>query len=169
MHLAGILVITLIVLVIILMTGQKSSYKVADKSAGKEEFGDVLGALGEYDKVLSAADGQIRQTDPSLRLQPNNDWSAGLYIQSTLTKMRQDGVPPEEPVTITSKCKKEQRSNDPLATQKAVGQCYCHNNVQRACAIDCQYTDEPTESCLRGCMASKLTNCNQFSWGFFDH
>ena len=169
MHLAGILVIALIVLVIILMTGQKSGYKVANLATGKEEFGDILGALGPYQAQLAASDDQIRQTDPSLRLQPNNAWNAGLYSRSIFTKMRQDGIPPEEPITITSKCKKQCASDDPLATMKCIGNCYCHSNCHVSCAIDCKYTDEPTEDCLKGCMATKMTNCNQVSWGFFDH
>ena len=80
MHLAGILIIALIVLIIVLMTGQKSGYKIApiviESHGKKEEYGDVLGALGDYDKVLAAAGNQIRQTDASKRLQPNNAWNA---------------------------------------------------------------------------------------------
>lgn len=167
MHLAGILVITLIVLVIILMTGQKSGYKVA--GSGKEEFGDILGALGEYEAQISAAINQTSQSDSSKRLQPWPAYNAGSYIQSTFTKMRKAGIPPQEPVTITSKCKKQCESRDPLASQKCQGQCYCHNSCRVSCAIDCQYTDEPTEDCLKGCMATKMTNCNQFSWGFAEH
>ncbi len=173
MHLVGILAIALIVLIIVLMTGQKSGYKTAnlatDKQENREEFGDVLGALGPYDKVLAAADNQIRQTDPSKRLQPNNAWNAGMYVQSTITSMQKAGIPPEEPVTINSKCKKQCESKDPLASQKCRGMCACHENVKVSCAIDCQYTDEATKDCLHGCMASKLANCNNFSWVFYDH
>ena len=173
MHLAGILVIALIILIIVLMTGQTSGYRVASSVTGfqekKEEYGDVLGALGPYDKILASAGNQIRQTDPSIRLQPNNAWNAGMYVQSTLTSMQKAGIPPQEPVTITSTCEKQCKSNDPLASQKCQGQCYCHNNVRRACSLDCAYTDEPLTDCLRGCMATKMTNCNQVSWGFFDH
>ena len=167
MHLAGILVVALIVLIIILMTGQKSGYKVDD--SGKEEFGDVLGALGEYESQISAADNQIRQSDPSKRLQPNNAWNAGLYTRSILTKMRQEGIPPDEPVTPGSKCKKQCASRDPLASQKCEGLCLTEASVRRACSLDCAYTDEPTESCLRGCMATKMVNGVSTTWVFFDH
>ncbi len=170
MHLAGILVISLIVLIIVLMTGQKSGYKIAPLATeNKEEFGDVLGALGDYDKVLAAADDQIRQTDASKRLQPQNAWNAGMYVQSTLTSMQKAGIPPQEPVTISSKCKKQCASNDPLASIKCEGVCVCHENVKRWCSIQCQYADEPLADCMHGCMASKLTNCNNFSWVFADH
>lgn len=173
MHLAGILIIALIVLIVVLMTGQKSGYKIApiatEYQGTKEEYGDVLGALGDYEAQISAADNQIRQADPSIRLQPNNAWNAGMYVQSTLTSMQKAGIPPEEPVTITSKCQKQCASKDPLASQKCTGLCSCHKNVERACVLDCQYSDEPLESCIKGCMASKLANCNNFSWVFYDH
>ena len=173
MHLAGILVIALIVLIVILMTGQKSGYKISpfatESQGNKEEFGDVLGTLGDYDRVLASAGDQIRQSDPSKRLQPNNDWNAGLYVQSTLTSMQKAGIPPQEPVTITSKCKDQCKSIDPLASQKCEGQCYCRNSSLRYCDIQCAYTDEPRELCMRGCLETKLTNCNNFSWGFANH
>ena len=135
----------------------------------KEEFGNVLGALGAYDKIMASAVNQMNQSDPSKRLQPNNDWSGGLYLQSTLTKMQQQGIPPREPVTILSKCKEQCKSRDPLSSQKCEGTCFCRNNCARACSIDCQYTDEPQIDCMRGCMATKITNCNQFSWSFYNH
>ena len=173
MHLAGILVIALIVLIVILMTGQRSGYKIApfstESQGEKEEYGDILGALGDYDKVLAAAGDQIRQTDASKRLQPNNARNAGFYLQSTLTSMQKAGIPPQEPITITSKCQKQCASNDPLASQKCTGMCSCHNHVQRACSLDCAYSDEPLADCMHGCMASKLTNCNQTSWIFYNH
>jgi hypothetical protein len=168
--LLAIFVIAVVILVIILMTGQKSGYKIAKVNDGKEEFGDVLGALGPYQAQLAASDDQIRQTDPSLRLQPNNAWNAGLYNRSVFTDMRKAGVPPEEPVTITSKCKKQCASNDPLASQKCTGLCSCHENAKVWCTIQCKYQDhEPLSDCVRGCMKTKVTNCNQFNWVFFDH
>lgn len=167
--LLAIFVIAVVILVIILMTGQKSGYKIA-KTGGKEEFGDVLGALGPYQAQLAASDDQIRQTDPSLRLQPNNAWNAGLYNRSAFTDMRKAGVPPKEPVTITSKCKEQCKSNDPLASQKCTGLCSCHENAKVWCAIQCKYQDhEPLADCVRGCMKTKVTNCNSTSWIFFDH
>jgi len=166
--LLAIFVIALIVLIIILMTGQKSGYKIP-KTGGKEAFGDILGALGEYQGQLAAADDQIRQTDASKRLQPNNAWNAGLYTRSVFTDMRKAGVPPEKPVTITSKCKAQCASEDPLATQKCTGLCYTQNNVKRYCDIQCQYSDEPLETCVRGCMETKMVNGVSSTWGFFDH
>ena len=170
MHLAGILIIALIVLIIILMTNKSSSYRNAPAPEEKiEEFGDVLGALGPYQAQIAAAIDQTRQTDPSKRLEPGNDWNAGMYIQSTFTDMARKGIPPQEPITIISRCTEQCKSNDPLASQKCTGMCYCRENCRVSCEIDCEYTDEPRESCLRGCMATKTTNCNQFAWGFADH
>ena len=173
MHLAGILIIALIVLIVVLMTGQKSGYKIApiatEYQGAKEEYGDILGALGDYDKVLAAAGNQIRQTDASKRLQPNNAWNAGMYVQSTLTSMQKAGIPPEEPVTITSKCQKQCASKDPLASQKCEGLCVTQASVKRWCEIQCAYTDEPFDQCLRGCMDIKMVNGVSSTWVFYDH
>jgi hypothetical protein len=168
MLLAGILVIALIVLIIILMTGQTSGYKIS-KSAGKEEFGDILGALGPYKSQLAASDDQIRQTDPSLRLQPNNAWNAGLYARSVFTDMAKNKVPPEKPITNSSKCKKQCASKDPLASQKCEGVCVTRESVKRWCDIQCAYTDEPLDQCLKGCMETKLVNGVSSTWVFYDH
>nr|QBK85893.1 MAG: hypothetical protein LCMAC101_04880 [Marseillevirus LCMAC101] len=172
MCLPGILIIALIVLVIVLMTGQTSGYRKAPSVGvqdNREEFGDILGTLGPYAAQIAAANNQTDQSDPSLRLQPWPAWNAGTYIQSIFTDMQKAGIPPEEPLTITSKCQKQCESNDPLASQKCTGMCYCHNSCRVSCAIDCQHTDDPTDDCMNGCMATKTTNCNQFSWGFAEH
>ena len=166
--LLAIFVIALLVLVIILMTGQKSGYKVENKS-GREGFGDILGALGDYQGQLSAAIDQTSQSDPSKRLQPWPAYNAGSYIQSYATAMRKAGVPPVEPVTITSKCKAQCKSDDPLASQNCSGLCYTQNNVKRYCDIQCQYSDEPLELCVKGCMETKMVNGVSSTWGFFDH
>ena len=173
MHLVGILAIALIVLIIVLMTGQKSGYKTAklatDKQENREEFGDVLGALGPYEAQISAAINQTSQSDPSKRLQPWPAYNAGSYIQSTFTKMRQQGIPAQEPITITSKCKKQCKSNDPLASQKCEGLCVTQASVKRWCEIQCAYTDDPFDQCLRGCMDIKMVNGVSSTWVFYDH
>ena len=163
-----ICIIVIVILVVVLITNQKPEPGMK-KLNNREGFGDILGALGDYDAQLAAAIDQTSQSDPSKRLQPWPAYNAGSYIQSYATTMRKAGIPPVKPTTITSKCKEQCKSDDPLASQKCTGMCYCYNNVKRACSIDCQYTDEPTKDCLRGCMANKLTNCNNFSWGFAEH
>jgi len=175
MCLSGILIIALIVLIIILMTGQTSSFRKApvlkeDSDQGrKEEFGDILGLLGPYQAQIAAADNQTNQSDPSMRLQPWPAWNAGTYIQSTFTDMQKAGVPPKEPVTIISKCEEQCDSNDPLASQKCTGMCYCYANCHVKCALDCKHTREPTDQCMQGCMETKLVNCTNTSWGFESH
>jgi len=168
MLLAGILAVALIVLIIILMTGQRSGRETPGP-AGKEEFGDILGALGPYKAQISSAVNQIRQTDASKRLQPNNSWNAGLYVESTFTDMRKSGVPPEKPVTIGSKCKEQCASRDPLASQKCEGLCVTQANARRWCDIQCQYSDEPLDQCVEGCMDIKMVNGVSSTWVFYDH
>lgn len=156
------IIITILIVILIILNVHK-------RLRNNEKFGNVLGALGPYEAQIAAAIDQTNQMDSSKRLQPNNPWNAGEYIESTFTNMQQNSIPPKEPLTIDSKCEKQCESSDHIAMQKCKSMCSCHNNVARYCQIQCQYTDDSEKSCMDHCMQTKLTNCNQVSWTFYNH
>lgn len=139
-----------------------------NQSSRKEGFGDVLGALAPYEKGLAECEKQCWREDPGKRMLSPANTGCDKYCQSTFTEFARHSLPPPTAMTSQDTCELQcsvgKFAKDPIAKDKCISMCNCHSEVKSWCRQQCAYTTQDPMSCLKECIATKLTNCNQTSW-----
>lgn len=139
----------------------------------KEPFAQVLGALAPYQTELAHCISDCEREDPNRRLQADGNWSCDRYCYSKFTdfareKKKMTSFEPE--YNTEQKCELQCRSGDKTADNKCKSMCHCVNEVAKWCKeLWCPYTHVDTSECMKQCIATNLTNCNQVSWTWKSH
>lgn len=117
----------------------------------KENFGNVLGAAGEYKTQYNRCVRACERSDPRQRLS-QNPWACGMYCDSTISRNVEQGRAAPHFVDNLAVCK-QQCGSDATCQDE----CACRYDVFYYCSQDCNYSDDP--SCIPQCTAIHDERC----------
>mgnify|MGYP007073251012 FL=1 len=142
--------------------------------AHKTENFDILGALAPYKDALYRCERDCEREDPSKRLLAPGNIGCDAYCQSTFTNLARNQAPSPPVVTeydeCEEQCSKGPFAKNPLSKDKCISMCHCHTEVKKWCRdLQCAYTDLDSDTCMKRCIESQATNCNQLSWTWKKH
>ncbi|MDB4769571.1 hypothetical protein OAG24_01260 [bacterium] len=149
-------------------------------SPQKDNFAQVLGALGPYKHELAECISECEKQDPNRRLQANGNIGCDKRCYSILSQKARSEDPQERVVSlsdinpigdggdnITENIECEELCSSVPAThasyRKCISMCKCQKEVQSWCSrLWCPYSD--SKNCMNDCMKTNLSKCNQVSW-----
>ncbi len=173
---------TLVLIVVIILT---LLVVLGCLNNGKESFGQVMGALGQYQKPMYECISECERQDPSRRLLKNSNWNCGEYCASIFTEIARQGIPPESLKIRNTETDCEKQCSDyselpsPLGRwftptyddkRKCISMCQCEEEVAKFCKEqNCPWTSVDEDVCMEDCIATQMVNCNQVSWNWKQH
>ena len=143
-------------------------------SKSRTEGFDILGALAPYKDALYRCERDCEREDPSKRLLSSGNIGCDAYCQSVFSDMAKKNLPAPPVVTEYDVCENQcsvgKFAKNPIAKDKCISMCHCHEEVKKWCReLQCPYTDQDPNECMRQCVATQAINCNQGSWTWKKH
>ena len=136
-----------------------------------ERYGTVLGAAGNYGQGLVNCLNDCEREDPDKRLQGQSNFNCSIYCDYVISDMAQKGIPPEEFPVHNNLKKCEIQCSAPNATEtefrKCVSVCYGQREALQYCKeLQCPYSLDDENTCLKQCASTQGINSNQVSWNW---